>query len=346
MEKTVGTSSERIVPSAVCAVITTYQPDDRFPERVEHIRGQVGLVVIVDDGATSQNADNLQRWFGKTPRVLLHHNQRNMGIARALNNGIAIAQREKYKWVVTLDDDTVVTPDITEKLIEGWKAASAQSERAIAVVGISLRDPYIGQESCRSANHVGKLSEKHVVITSGSLLSVERFCSIGRFRDEFFIDWVDYDYCMRARAKGFRVIQLSHVGMVHPCGHATEHGFWPLKTKTTNHNAQRRYYWFRNSTVLAKEYLWHDPVFSARAFRTQLKTLFLVLLFENDKWHKLKASLRGLLHGWQGRLGKQQLCPETQSVKAGIDRVVGPTCSPHFLGKGAKKDSCPTRKYE
>jgi len=37
------------------------------------------------------------------------------------------------------------------------------------------------------------------VITSGSLLPLATYADIGPFREEFFIDFVDTDYCFRAR---------------------------------------------------------------------------------------------------------------------------------------------------
>ena len=77
---------------------------------------------------------------------------------------------------------------------------------------------------------------------------------IGAFREEFFIDSVDYDYCLRARSRGFRVIKLCRVGMIHSLGEAEQNDIGPLKVYTTNHNPMRRYYMFRNSTVLAREY--------------------------------------------------------------------------------------------
>jgi hypothetical protein len=49
---------ETIAPNTfneVCAIITTYNPDKIFPKRVEYVRNQVGMVVIVNDGESFEN---------------------------------------------------------------------------------------------------------------------------------------------------------------------------------------------------------------------------------------------------------------------------------------------------
>ena len=48
--------------------------------------------------------------------------------------------------------------------------------------------------------------------------SVER---TGAFREEFFIVVVDWDYGIRARARGFRLLVSGEPLMVHPVGEET-----------------------------------------------------------------------------------------------------------------------------
>ena len=286
------------------AVITTFRPDDNFPERVARIQSQVGLTVIVDDGACRENVVRLQQWFGDNTGVHLHHNPVNQGIAASLNKGITIASQAGYNWVLTLDDDTVVAADMVETFIGWWSRLADEVDKPIGVMGMLARDPYHGQaDSRRDGNRQGFVEKRHLV-TSGCLMSLEAYRAIGPFREEFFIDWVDYDYCLRARQKGFRVIQLSQVGMIHPVGRVTEHRFWRFKVITSNHPPFRRYYWYRNSLILAKEYLFLDPLFSAALFSAQIVTFFLVLLCEENRKEKLRLIMHGIIDGWRNHLGK------------------------------------------
>lgn len=289
--------------SQVCAVITTYRPGEGFPDRVQRIRSQVGRVVIVDDGESAENKERLRRWFSKISGIILYHNETNAGVATALNNGISIAKREGCRWVLTLDDDTIVEPDMVKNLIETWNLVAGQGGKPVAIMGMARSGGHTGR--FRSWPAEGRLFvEKRGIITSGSLMPLDVYDVVGPFRTEFFIDSIDYDFCLRARAKEFRVIKVYHIGMTHPLGNSTEHRIGCLTLETTNHTPIRRYYAYRNSTVLAQEHFRHDPLYSLAVFVYQLRMVALILLLENDRRKKVKMIFRGLLDGWRKRLGK------------------------------------------
>lgn len=290
----------------ICAIITAYCPDDYFPERVRCIRAQVGLVILVVDGGGRPNIANiLKNLFQNDSSIIVSPLSENMGIATALNVGISIAKQRKYKWVLTLDDDTIAESDMMKNLIESWHIVTKQGGKPIALMGMLSKDAYTGNvdDNCKYNNNF--FVEKRGIITSGSLMSLDTYDAIGSFREEFFIDSVDYDYCMRARAKGYRIIKICKIGMIHSLGRAEEYNIGWFKVQTTNHSTVRRYYMYRNSTVLARDYFMRDPLYSLAVFFFQLKTLFVVLFLEKDKSMKLKFMLQGVMDGWRKRMGKK-----------------------------------------
>jgi len=290
--------------SEICAIITTYRPDDDFPSRVQRVGCQVGLVVIVDDGESADNVARLQHWFSETSSVILHHNVANVGVAVSLNKGISIAKSTGYHWVLTLDDDTIVEPDMVKNLIQTWNLVAGQAGKPVAIMGMAHSGGYTGRvESCLTEGRL--FVEKRGIITSGSLMPLDVYDAIGGFRDEFFIDSVDYDYCLRARARGFRVIEVCRVGMIHPLGNSIKRRIGCLTLETTNHSPGRRYYAYRNATVLAREHFRRDPLYTLAVFVFQLRTVALVLLLEKDRRRKVKFVFCGLLDGWRNRLGKR-----------------------------------------
>ena len=290
--------------SEICAIITTCRPDEGLADRVERLRSQVGLAVIVDDGGREENVELLRGWFIHLVDVVLHHNTMNVGIAKSLNEGISIANRKGFRWVLTLDDDTIAEPDLVENLTKMWRLAAGQDKRAIAIMGMAYTETNMGKrQSYPARSHI--LEEKRGIITSGSLMSLDAYDVIGAFRDEFFIDSVDYDYCLRARAKGFRVIGVCQVGMSHALGNSRRFRIGPFTLETTNHDPIRRYYAYRNSTVLLREHFMRDPLYALAVLIFQLKTLALVLLLEQDKGKKLRWIFRGWADAWRKRLGKR-----------------------------------------
>lgn len=293
------------VSSAISAVITTYHPDDGFVDRVERVRSQVGSVVIVDDGASPDNVTCLRHWFSNTPKVILHHNETNMGIAASLSKGVAIAKCEGYSWALTLDDDTLVAPDMVQTLVDYWKQIAKQGGKPIALMGMLYRDVHIGEISDRRTGSKGlPYADKREIMTSGSLLSLDAYKAIGPFRNDFFIDFVDYDYCFRARSMGFRVIQVFRAGMEHSLGHLRLYKIAGKIVETYNHSPARLYYLFRNSSVFMREVFLSDPLFALALFVSNLRTVVLVAFLESDKRTKIRYILRGVLDGCRNRLGR------------------------------------------
>lgn len=291
--------------SDICAVITTYRPDNEFPDRVERVRCQVGCVVIVDDGASLDNVMRLKSWFSNTPKVLLQHNETNSGIAASLNKGIAVARHKGYSWALTLDDDTLIAPDMVQTVVDYWMQISRQQGKPIALMGMLYRDTLTGKISDSRTGPSGLVyADKREIMTSGCLLSVEAYETIGPFRNEFFIDFVDYDYCFRARSMGFRVIQIFKVGMEHSVGNLRLHNFAGKLIETYNHSPARLYYYFRNSTVFMREVAVTDPLFVLALLVTNLRTAVLVALLESDKKIKIYCMFRGVLDGLRNRLGR------------------------------------------
>lgn len=85
----------------VCAVVTTFSPDEGFPDRIARIQAQVQVVVIVDDGASAVSRERLMRWFvGVHPEIVLLHHATNRGVAAALNTGLEWAGAMGFTYAV------------------------------------------------------------------------------------------------------------------------------------------------------------------------------------------------------------------------------------------------------
>src|SRR6266700_3504589 len=71
----------------ICAVIVTFHPEPSLVENVELLRTQVSEVFIVDNGSDANSRVLLEQIEGK-PGVHTLRNERNLGIAAALNIGV------------------------------------------------------------------------------------------------------------------------------------------------------------------------------------------------------------------------------------------------------------------
>lgn len=285
----------------ICCIIITYHPDIKFAERLQRILTQLDNIVIVDNNSDI-NEVNMLRELCTQYNIELIENCRNMGIATALNQGIDRAQVYNYKWALLFDQDTIVIDGMIQELIDVYQ--SCDFKQQIGIIGSNYYDLNSSIVNINNKTMSGnKWIEMKTVITSGSLLSIPVFSKVGRFRDEFFIDSVDLEYCLRVHAKGYRVITTVKPITIHSLGRTTMHSVLWKKTGTSNHSALRRYYMVRNNLVLIKEYIFKEPIWAYKTIVSLIKRMLLVILFEQDKVTKVKFMLRGLICGILNKMG-------------------------------------------
>ena len=292
----------------VCAVIVTFHPDAGFPARLGRIRGQVGATVVVDNGSAAPSLRMLEE-LPDGPALHRIFNRDNLGIARALNIGVARARQFGCGWALLLDQDSTVDPDLVTRLM-AVRAGYAAPE-PLALIGSRFRETHGGASApLRSGVRTEDWEDVKFVITSGCLLSLAAYAVIGAFRDEFFIDHVDIDYCHRARAKGYRVIQTVRPLMSHTIGAPTPHRLFGTTRWTTNHSPDRRYYMARNDTVLLHEHggSGRSPWWLKSFFRS-MRLIKRIALYEDTKARKIAAVAEGWWDGVRGRLGPRRHPP-------------------------------------
>jgi rhamnosyltransferase len=280
----------------ICAVVVTFHPDSDLFRRVEKVAKQAGRTVIVDNGSPTSCVEQIRDIADKLA-IHLILNVLNEGIACALNAGVRWAASQGYQWVLTLDQDTAIAPDMIDALADVFRWYPAR--RWLAVIGSNYRDKVDGRLLCEEV--IGPESppgwEMVAVLTSGSLVSVDAFQAIGGFRDEFFIDCVDFEYCLRARAHGFHVAITSKPVMEHGIGHLTYHRLLWIRVGTSNHSPVRQYFMTRNTLILAREYISKEPRWILKYFWAWVRSIVRVLLFEEERIPKTGYIARGCIDG-------------------------------------------------
>jgi rhamnosyltransferase len=304
-------ADELISGQDVCAITVAYHPDEKFPLRVERTLRAVGALVIVDNGSRDAELGMLRR-LATNSLITLISNLNNVGVARALNIGIRRAIALGFKWALLLDQDSWIDDDMVQTLI-ATGAAYPDRDR-LAVIGSGYRDlnsPLHRQEDEIVGDNWDEVTS---VITSGSLIPLEAHASVGGFREEFFIDHVDTEYCFRARAKGYRVIRTRRAIMSHQIGAISWHKLLWMKKWTFNHAADRRYYIARNDTVMLREFghyiygLW-----ALKSFGRCVRLCKRIVLYEKMRTPKIIAVAQGFWDGVRGHMGPR---PHRKSARA------------------------------
>lgn len=288
-----------MVKNSVCAVIVTYHPSSKMLENIPNVLAQVQGLVVVDNGSNAENLAPI-RVKARLAGFQLIENGANLGIAEALNQGVSWAKTEGYQWVVLFDQDSRITENFADYMLNSWRE-HPQRERLATVLPRYI-DPRNGFEL---PFHRAKDGGPVVSMTSGSLLPTWIFDKIGWFASEYFIDCVDFEYSLRARAAGYLIARSREAILFHSPGKpTTRHLFGIIRLVMSNHSATRRYYMVRNRVAMARRHFRTFPLWTIKDLMRTGMEVVKILIAEKERRAKIAAILRGLIDGITGRMGK------------------------------------------
>ena len=290
----------------VAAVIVTYQPDTAQVERIlQALEGEVDSIVLVDNGSSEVPE---QRWRQHSARLVVRRLAENKGIGAAQNEGVAVAKAAGATHVLLLDQDSLPAAGMVPVLLG---AAQLLAERGVRVacVGPQRRRP--DSEAVTGFTRLGWLGLRKIrcedptrpvecdfVVASGSLIPLASWEQVGGMEVDLFIDLVDTEWCLRARAKGYGVYGTAAV-LDHTIGEAGKRA--PL-LGLPRHKPFRYYYIFRNTMLLARR-----PYVPLQVVVFQLgwlAALFLLVGVLRGGWSELRMMGRGARDGLRGVTGK------------------------------------------
>lgn len=281
----------------VCAVVVAFHPDDKFESRLIHLLSQISALVVVDNTPAAVRRHPIVMPVEGGKPVYLIENPDNLGVAAALNQGLKQALEWNCGWLLTLDQDSHCFPDMVQTLLHVYAACVPPA----AVIGGNYLDTRNSKTKVSGSADGGFLDQK-TVITSGCLVDARFAQRIGGFREDYFIDQLDHEFCLRVRANSGKVVISRKPVMSHSVGEAG--GAWlPLLGYLPNHSPLRKYYVARNSIETVASYWLREPDWCfRRAIRLMLGMLLMATL-ERQRLLKVRAFMTGIADGLNGRMG-------------------------------------------
>ena len=143
-----------------------------------------------------------------------------------------------------------------------------------------------------------------------------RFQQIGPFAEDYFIDFLDNEYCLRAARMGLAVAVNRDAVLNHAIGTRLRKRLLGIHFKPNNHPPVRRYYIARNSIRTALDYFIPFRPYLALVVSMLIHEWLSILLFEKGKLVKSRALLSGITDGIRGNMGP---CPHVAFNVPGID---------------------------
>lgn len=291
---------KKLVKNVFAAVIT-HNPDSDFVGNLFALARQFAIVIVIDNGSSN-------RMFvieaARENKCKLVVNEKNLGIATALNQAIFIARQEGCEWLATFDQDSKVPADSVMKLFAVYYANIKRDQIGIlsmAHVDRALKRGYHGRAYVLSEGRDWRLLR--ATITSGSFLRISAILTTGLFDEKLFIDAVDHDLCLRLRQKDWLILESKVCILEHSIGNATSHRILGREFACTHHSALRRYYMTRNHLEVSMRNMFFDPKWSLKNLSQLIAGNVVALLYENKKASKFYSIFLGALHFLFRRFG-------------------------------------------
>lgn len=224
----------------IAAGVVLFNPDDveRVKKCLSNVARQVEKVYIYDNSTASvelEYPDNC---------VYLTENA-NLGIAHALNVIMRKAQEDGYKWVITMDQDSIMPLG----MIESFKTIIEHSSDRLGIICPQVIDRRRIYSRPVSSNGTQQMTN---AITSASCTSVKAWEEVGEFDEWLFIDLVDNEFSKRLTCSGYQILRVNKWIL--------DQEFGVIEPKTR----KKQIFWMKASQIL------HVPNLAKFAYRKKV----------------------------------------------------------------------------
>ncbi|HEX8465772.1 MAG TPA: glycosyltransferase family 2 protein [Abditibacterium sp.] len=296
----------------VCAVVVTFKRKHLLEGCLRALQGQsrpVDRILVVDNASKDGTVEFIQREF---PSVEVLELAKNGGGAGGFHAGMKHAFEAGFEWIWIMDDDGTPAPDCLERLLKAKTGDEAevlvpvQRDSGGRPYGVQIWDKFYVEVTPQIIAGERPARGEYLFAFVGPLVSRGVVEKVGLPRREFFIWFDDYEFCLRLQSElGACVELVPDADFHHDLGGKTrEVRLLGRKSLRNESPAWKTYYGSRNHlfTVLrtrqnAREIGW----FLVR------DTWLLIgdVMFEPDRWKRVRLRLRGWADGALGRLGKR-----------------------------------------
>lgn len=287
---------------SVAAVVITYNPDTGLGARLKAIARECSTVYVVDNGSAEPALKALRKAV-KAAKGKLIELGRNTGIAHAQNAGLTVAFKAKAEAVILFDHDSTPRPGFAAALLQTAAALPAPAIAGSRVYDVNLHN--FAKHPCRGGlffarRHCpenGDLYGALMVIASGTLLTRRVYDLVGGMREDFFIDYVDWEYCLRAREKyGVPTVVCGAAVLDHARGERAPRRVLGITVHPPGYSAMRYEHIFRNRARLLRAYFFKSRGFSSFELVATVRD-FILLLFEKRPFALMWLALRAWFSG-------------------------------------------------
>jgi GT2 family glycosyltransferase len=239
----------------VAIVICTYNQKKLLEESLESVKKKTDYnnykVFFVDDSGKGEIGEEIKKKF-KEVNVTI--NKENKGFSGANNVGIKKAIKEyNPEYFLLLNDDVeIIEKTWLRKIVE-----VGEKDKKIGVLGCKILYPDMSLQNIGGymkkwkielelKDNIKDIFEVDLVMGAFMVIKKEVIKKVGLL-DEIYSPYLleDTDYCLRAKQKGWKIVSVPYVRIIHKKG----------KSIDTQEDSKRLLVRFKNDIIFSKKHL-------------------------------------------------------------------------------------------
>ncbi|MBP7796616.1 MAG: glycosyltransferase [Elusimicrobiales bacterium] len=271
----------------LAGAVILYNPPKNFTDNIKNYFNYLDKLYMIDN--SEENTQYIEDIKKIGNNIVYVYNGKNMGVGYALNNALELSLNDGYDFLLTMDQDSRFQRGSIERMIEFINSNDTSN--------IAIISPEVILD-----NHV--ITDKNTPITSGSIINIKIANKIGGFKNDYFIDRLDFEYALRAKKNGYKIKVISDAFLEHTLGNYKIIKLINKKIVITNHLPIRRYYITRNTFCMIRNYFFSFPIYSFNQLRILITDSIKIILFEDRKTEKINMIIKGFYDFLIGKKGK------------------------------------------
>jgi GT2 family glycosyltransferase len=288
----------------------------------ENEQGISREVIVVDNGSQDGSGNEVKVTF---PYIYLVENQKNMGFAKAVNQGL---QKASGRYVLLLNPDTQVKNGAIERLmsfmdahpkagISGAQLLNSNGSKQNSIANFpSLATELLNKSLIRwlfPKKFPGKEKdysdpvEVDSVIGACMVVRREAIERVGLLDEDYFLFLEETDWCYRMKRAGWKIYHVPDAEVYHFQGKSAE----TVKKRARVEFYRSRYHFFKKNRGNLQWFFLLIGLMIRLGFQLlAMGVVSLMTLFTIKSWRK-KLSIYAYLFGWHLRF-----CPEGMGLKS------------------------------
>lgn len=290
--------------TGLATITVSYNPELELLQRqLDRIPFGV-MKIIVDNGSINQS--EIIGLCEKESNVTMLLNTGNLGLAEALNRGVAHASSiAGIEHILLLDQDSEPSEGAVEKLYSALR--SLENKTGLCAVGPRMMDVVTGMHHGfhvmtgwrwkRVCPHRDSAPIACANINgSGIMTSIPAWIRSGGMDGSLFIDHVDTDWSFRMLSKGMPLFGVADVDFIHRMGSGSRRVWFFGWHVLPERSPLRHYYLYRNTLrLMTRTYV--PKVWKFWATVKMAATFFMVFIFGPDRLKQIFSISKGLRDG-------------------------------------------------